>query len=51
MRQFNKQEVGESAETFITVVQKLAEHCKYGILHEETIQDGLLSTYVMTDLD
>lgn len=34
---FNKrcQEIGESAENFITAVHKLAEQCQYGVLHDE----------------
>lgn len=41
---FNKlyQEVGESAENFITTVHKLAEHCKYGVLREEIIWDRIV---------
>ena len=41
---FNKrcQEVGESAENFITSVHKLAEHCNYGVLHEEMIRDRIV---------
>src|SRR4029434_3448248 len=41
---FNKrsQEVGESAENFITAVHKLAEHCKYGVLREELIRDRIV---------
>ncbi|KAL7389676.1 hypothetical protein ABVT39_008128 [Epinephelus coioides] len=40
---FNKgsQEPGESAETFITAVYKLAEHCQYGPLQDEMIRDRL----------
>ena len=41
---FNKrsQEVGESAENFITAVHMLAEHCKYGVLREELIRDRIV---------
>lgn len=41
---FNKrcQEVGESAESFITAVHKLAEHCKFGVLREELIRDRIV---------
>lgn len=41
---FNKrcQEVGESAENFITAVHKLAEHCRYGVLREEMIRDRIV---------
>ena len=41
---FNKrsQEVGESAEHFITDVHKMAEHCNYGDLREEMIRDKIV---------
>ena len=41
---FNKrcQEPGESAETFISAVYKLAENCQCGGLQEETIRDRLV---------
>ena len=41
---FNKrcQEPGESAESFISAVYKLAEHCQYGVLQEEMIRDRLV---------
>lgn len=41
---FNKrcQDVGESTENFFTAVHKLAEHCKYGVLHEEMIRDRIV---------
>jgi hypothetical protein len=46
---FNKrsQEVGESAEHFITDVHKMAKHCNYGDLREEMIRDILLWGYAM----
>ncbi|TWW58965.1 hypothetical protein D4764_06G0004950 [Takifugu flavidus] len=41
---FNKrsQEPGESAESFISAVYKLAEHCNYGAMQEEMIRDRLV---------
>ena len=41
---FNKrsQEPGESAESFISAVYKLAEHCQYGAMQEELIRDRLV---------
>lgn len=41
---FNKrcQEVGASADNFITAVHKLAEHWKYGCLREEMIRDKIV---------
>lgn len=36
------QELGESAEAFITAVYKLAEHCQYGLLQDEMIRDRLV---------
>lgn len=36
------QQPGESAESFITDVYKLAEHCRYGDLHEEMIRDRIV---------
>lgn len=41
---FNKgcQEPGESAESFISAVYKLAENCQYGALQEEMIRDRLV---------
>ena len=43
-----KQHEGESVDTFITALHNLAEHCRYGKLREEMIQDrivvGLLDT-------
>ena len=37
-----KQEEGESAETFITALFSLAEHCGYGNLHDEMIRDRIV---------
>ena len=34
-----KQNDGENAETFITAVHKLTEHCNFRALKEELIQD------------
>lgn len=41
---FNKhcQEVEESAENLIIAVHKLAEHSKYGILHDKMIRDRIV---------
>ncbi|TWW65957.1 hypothetical protein D4764_21G0008570 [Takifugu flavidus] len=41
---FNKrsQEPGESAESFISAVYKLAEHCNYGAMQKEIIRDRLV---------
>ena len=36
------QQEGESAEAYITVVHKLAEHCSYGLLKEELIRDRIV---------
>ncbi|KAI2648260.1 hypothetical protein H4Q32_018307 [Labeo rohita] len=42
--QFNLrcQQEGESAETFITDVHKLAEHCSFGVLKDELIRDRIV---------
>nr|XP_061781453.1 uncharacterized protein LOC133572629 [Nerophis lumbriciformis] len=42
--QFNvrKQEPGESADSFITSIHKLAEHCNFGVLREELIRDRIV---------
>ncbi|GBL92551.1 hypothetical protein AVEN_123742-1 [Araneus ventricosus] len=42
--QFNKrvQLDGESVNTFITALYTLAEHCEYGVLHDELIQDSIV---------
>ena len=36
------QQPGETAESFITDVHKLAEHCQYGVLREEMIRDRIV---------
>ncbi|GBM52174.1 hypothetical protein AVEN_147945-1 [Araneus ventricosus] len=42
--QFNKhvQLDGESVNTFITALYTLAEHCEYGVLHDELIRDRIV---------
>lgn len=42
--QFNLrcQQEGESAETFITDVHKLAEHCSFEVLKDELIRDRIV---------
>jgi predicted aspartyl protease len=42
--QFNKrkQDIGESTETFITALHKLAETCEFGALREELIRDRVV---------
>lgn len=42
--QFNMrcQQEGESAETFITAVHKLAENCSFGVLKDELIRDRIV---------
>ncbi|XP_036001498.1 uncharacterized protein K02A2.6-like [Fundulus heteroclitus] len=37
-----QQEVGESADSFITALHCLAEHCGYGPLHDEMVRDRLV---------
>ena len=37
-----QQEVGETADCFITALHSLAEHCGYGALHNEMIRDRLV---------
>ena len=37
-----KQQQDESAESFITSLYNLAEHCKYGVLKEEMIRDRIV---------
>ncbi len=37
-----KQEPGESADSFITAVHKLAEHCNFGPLKDELIRDRVV---------
>lgn len=37
-----KQNEGESVDTFITSLYQLAEHCGYGVLHDEMIRDRLV---------
>ena len=37
-----KQEDGETADSFITALYELAEHCNYGNLREEMIRDRLV---------
>ncbi len=39
----HKQEPGESADNFITAVNKLAEHCNFGPLKDELIRGIALS--------
>ena len=38
-----KQEEGESVETFITALYSLVEHCKYGNLRKEMIRDRIVA--------
>ncbi|GBN05547.1 hypothetical protein AVEN_241017-1 [Araneus ventricosus] len=33
---------GESANTFITALYTLSEHCEYGVLHDELIRDRIV---------
>ena len=37
-----QQEMGETADCFITALHGLAEHCGYGALHSEMIRDRLV---------
>ena len=37
-----KQEEGETVDAFVTDLHALAEHCAYGVLHEEMIRDRLV---------
>jgi hypothetical protein len=37
-----RQEQGESVDTFITSLYSLAEHCGYGLLHDEMIRDRIV---------
>lgn len=37
-----KQEQGETTDSFITAVHKLAEHCQFGALREELIRDRIV---------
>lgn len=37
-----KQEANESVDAFITALHALAEHCKYGDLHDELIRDRIV---------
>ena len=37
-----KQERGEGVDSFITALYALAEHCTYGVLHDEMIRDRLV---------
>ncbi|XP_061132648.1 uncharacterized protein K02A2.6-like [Syngnathus typhle] len=37
-----QQEIGESADSFITALHCLAEHCGYGQLHDEMVRDRLV---------
>ena len=39
---FNRQEGGESVDTFITALYSLAEHCGYSELHDEMIRDRIV---------
>jgi len=39
---FERQEEGESVDTFITSLYELAEHCGYGDLHNEMIRDRIV---------
>lgn len=36
------QETGETADSFITALHCLAEHCSYGALHDEMVRDRLV---------
>ncbi|KAL6455308.1 hypothetical protein MHYP_G00362590 [Metynnis hypsauchen] len=37
-----KQREGESVDSFVTALYALAEHCNYGVLHDELIRDRLV---------
>ena len=37
-----RQEQGESVDVFITSLYSLAEHCGYGLLHDEMIRDRIV---------
>lgn len=37
-----KQEPGESVDSFIIALYGLAEHCQYGVLHDEVICDRIV---------
>ena len=37
-----KQEQGEPVDKFITALYSLAEHCGYGVLHDEMIRDRIV---------
>lgn len=37
-----QQEVGETANSFITALHALAEHCGYGVMHSEMTRDRLV---------
>ena len=44
MKKFNmhRQEEGESVDSFITSLYRLAEHCNYRDLHDEMIRDWIV---------
>ena len=37
-----KQEDGETVDKFIKDLDRLAEHCEYGILHDELVTDRIV---------
>ena len=45
-----KQEDGETADSFITSLYGLAEHCAFGQLHDELIRDRIVVGIRDTDL-
>lgn len=42
MFQYGKQEANETVDAFVTALHALAEHCKYGDLHDELIRDRIV---------